>query len=81
MFFFFCRIYQIQSKGEAFETIGALLQAINPKFVEYLNITTNLGFQEEGITSVVIDEIIMATIRANYGQNLNIHKMVGMSQT
>ncbi|KAK6617216.1 hypothetical protein RUM44_005547 [Polyplax serrata] len=73
----FDRIYDLQNLGEAFDTVEALLAAIDPKFVDYLNVSTKHGFEKDGISNMIINEIIMATIRANYGQNVNIPKMVG----
>lgn len=71
------RIYDLQNLGETFDTVGALLEAMDPKFVEYLHISTKMGFEKQGMSEAVINEIIMATITANYGQDLNIPKMVG----
>lgn len=55
----------------------SLLSALDPDFAESLTSDTRKKFLQEGIPELVIDEIIMATIRVNYGQNLKAHKMVG----
>ena len=67
----------MQSLGKTYENVGSLMSAMHDDFKKFLQLSTQNGFKSAGISDIVIDEIIMATIRVNYGQNLKIHKMVG----
>ncbi len=54
---------------------------MNPQFEGDLRIKTGSGFKKLGFSDLLIDEIVAATIRVNYGQDLMVQKFVGMSQT
>ncbi|KAE8747686.1 hypothetical protein FOCC_FOCC005665 [Frankliniella occidentalis] len=70
-------IYLLQNKGEAFWTVSDLLKAMNPQFENDQRIKTGLGFKKLGFSDLLVDEIVAATIRVNYGQDLMVHKFVG----
>jgi len=73
-----CRIYTIQNRGEAFNTVGELLNAMSENFPKFLNTSARKGFEEAGFSPLVIDELIAATTQVNYGQAPSeIHKFVG----
>ncbi|KAL0278843.1 UNVERIFIED_CONTAM: hypothetical protein PYX00_000533 [Menopon gallinae] len=73
----FDKIYKYQDKGVTFQNVSTLLSAMDPTFAESLHITSEAGFEKEGLSKVVIDELVMATLRTNYGQDLKAHKFVG----
>lgn len=54
-----------------------LLKAMNPQFEDDRKIKTGLGFNKLGFSDLLVDEIVAATIRVNYGQDLMVHKFVG----
>ncbi|PSN33871.1 Prenylcysteine oxidase, partial [Blattella germanica] len=73
----FERIYSLQDKGVTFTSVRDMLDAMNPNFIEDMVSTTKEGFLEEGFSEKLIDELISATLTANYGQSTNVHKFVG----
>lgn len=55
-----------------------LLSAMDPSFVDYLNISVKDGFMKnEGFPEALVAEIVQASLRVNYGQNINVHEFVG----
>lgn len=50
---------------------------MNPQFLSFLNISTKRGLLEIGLTDQFIDEIVLASIKCNYGQSTDIHQFVG----
>lgn len=77
-FFVFClRIYKLQSSGKSFDTMQDLLSAMDPSFVDYLNISVKDGFMKNGFPEALVAEIVQASLRVNYGQNINVHEFVG----
>lgn len=73
----FYRIYKYQDNGMTFQDVNTLLSAMNPSFVDYLHTTSEKGFEMEGFSKIIINELVMATLRTNYGQDLKAHKFVG----
>lgn len=70
-------IYSLQNKGEAFWTVSDMLKAMNPQFESDRKIKSGVGFKKLGFSDLLVDEIVAATIRVNYGQDLMVHKFVG----
>lgn len=70
-------IYTLQNKGDAFWTVSELLKAMNPEFDSDRRIKTGMGFKKLGFSDQMVDELVAATIRVNYGQDLMVHKFVG----
>lgn len=70
----------MQEEGNTYDNVTSLLAALGSDFVSSLTTESKTGFKEHGVPQIVVDEIVMATLRANYGQNLKVHKMVGKSQ-
>lgn len=51
---------------------------MDPSFVNYLNVTVYDGFvNDEGISGLLVNELVQASARCNYGQTINIHEFVG----
>ena len=71
------RIYSLQDTGKTFMTVSDLLNAMNPDFVELLQVTAKQGFTEDGFSLRLIDELVAATLTANYGQSVQVHGFVG----
>jgi hypothetical protein len=49
------------------------------QFVDDMHVTTKDGFRENGFSERIIDELVFATLTANYGQSTTVHKFVGKS--
>jgi len=56
-----------------------LLNAMSPQFVDDMHISTYDGFRENGFSERIIDELVTATLTANYGQSTSVHLFVGKS--
>lgn len=68
----------MQSDGQAFENVHDLLAAMDPTFVNYLNVTVKESFiNDEGLSESIVNELIQASLRCNYGQTINVHEFVG----
>lgn len=55
----------------------SLLSAMDENFPADLLVSTLEGFKREGFSDEIIQEMIAATLRVNYGQHLKVHKFVG----
>jgi len=52
---------------------------MDTSFVNYLNISVRDAYlDQENFSESLINEIVKASLRVNYGQNLNVHEFVGM---
>jgi hypothetical protein len=45
--------------------------------VDDMHVPTKDGFRENGFSERIVDELVLATLRANYGQSTTVHKFVG----
>ncbi|XP_063227650.1 prenylcysteine oxidase 1-like isoform X2 [Bacillus rossius redtenbacheri] len=50
---------------------------MSPHFVEYMNISVDRGFKNIGFSEKIIEELVSATLTANYGQDTTVHEFVG----
>lgn len=51
---------------------------MDPTFVDYLNVTVSNGFMnDEGFSESIVNELVQASLRCNYGQTVNVHEFVG----
>ncbi|KAJ9598876.1 hypothetical protein L9F63_026586, partial [Diploptera punctata] len=73
----FERIYLLQDNGKTFLSVTDLLNAMSPDFVQELHVTAKDGFIGNGFSERIIDELITATLTANYGQSTIVHEFVG----
>ncbi|XP_023708450.1 prenylcysteine oxidase 1 isoform X2 [Cryptotermes secundus] len=73
----FERIYTLQANGKSFSSVSDLLKAMSPQFVDDMHVSTKDGFRENGFSERIVDELVLATLRANYGQSATVHKFVG----
>lgn len=77
MFSFRCRIYGLQENGQAFDNVHDLLAAMDPTFVDYLNVSVKDAYvKDEGLSESIVDELVQASLRCNYGQTTNVHEFV-----
>lgn len=54
-----------------------LLNAMSPRFVDDMHVSTKDGFKQSGFSENIIDELVTATLTANYGQSTSVHEFVG----
>ncbi|KAF6207369.1 hypothetical protein GE061_018610 [Apolygus lucorum] len=73
----FERVYNIQNQNKSYECLDDLMSAIDPNFLQYMDVSTLDGFKEDGFSSEIIDELIQATLKVNYGQTTSVHRFVG----
>jgi hypothetical protein len=50
-----------------------------PQFVDDMHVSAKDGFRENGFSERIVDELVLATLTANYGQSTTVHKFVGKS--
>lgn len=51
---------------------------MDPSFVNYLNISVKDAYlKREHISESLINDLVQASLRVNYGQNINVHQFVG----
>lgn len=50
---------------------------MDPSFVDYLNISVREAYLKQGFSDLLITELVQASLRVNYGQNINVHEFVG----
>lgn len=47
-------------------------------FVNYLNISVKDAYvNNEGLSETIVNELVQASLRCNYGQTTNVHEFVG----
>lgn len=68
----------MQSDNQSFDSTHDLLTAMDPSFVNYLNISIKDAYlNHEEFSECLINELVQASLRVNYGQNINVHEFVG----
>lgn len=51
---------------------------MDPSFVNYLNVSVKDSYLNiEDFSKCLINELVQASLRVNYGQNINVHEFVG----
>ncbi|XP_071486467.1 prenylcysteine oxidase 1-like [Diadema antillarum] len=74
----FERIYELQDKGNAYETIEDVMAAMDEKFAGWLRVPISSVLEEMGFSRRFIDELLAVATRANYGQNPDMMGFAGM---
>lgn len=55
-----------------------LLNAMDPKFAKYLNVTVKETYSNaQQLTMPIIRELVQASVKINYGQNINVQTFAG----
>lgn len=70
-------MYEFQKEGHAFSTVEDLLNAADPKLIEYTKKSVKDLLKEDGFSDKFIDEFVMGAMRINYGQTTSVHGLVG----
>lgn len=51
---------------------------MDPTFVNYLNISVKDAYiNDEGLSESIVNELVQASLRCNFGQTINVHEFVG----
>ena len=75
----FSNIYKLQENQEAFDNVPAMLKAMGGEaFYEYTQQTTRQTLEKIGLNSRLIDELVTAVMRVNYGQDVTLNGFAGM---
>ena len=74
----FSTIYDIQKKGKAFATVPELLRAMGGDTVYgYTQHSIQEALQKIGVKDRLIDELVTAVMRVNYGQDVTMNAFAG----
>lgn len=71
------RIYDLQGQGQAFSNVSALLKAVDQDLLDMTHLSVRDWFKKNGYKDNIIDELVTAVTKCNYGQNADIHALVG----
>lgn len=74
----FSRIYGKLDTGETFDTVENLVRAMDTSFIKLISVQLRQYLKVNGMGDLIIDELVAAATRVNYGQSTNIHALVGM---
>jgi len=75
----FSNIYKLQENQEAFESVPEMLKAMGgEEFYEYTQKTTRQTLEKIGLNSCLIDKLVTAVMRVNYGQDVTLNGFAGM---
>lgn len=51
---------------------------MDPSFVKYLNVSIRDAYlNQERFSKAIVNEIVQASLRDSYGQNIDVHEFVG----
>ena len=74
----FSNIYKLQEQGEMFETVPDMLRSMGgEQFYNLTQISTRKYLKEEGLSQQLIDELVTAVMRINYGQSTELNAFTG----
>lgn len=75
----FSNIYQLQKNQEAFQSVPEMLNAMGGKeFYNYTQQTTRQTLEKIGLKPRLIDELVTAVMRINYGQDVTLNGFAGV---
>ena len=74
----FSNIYKLQEQGEMFETVPDMLRSMGgEQFYDLTQISTRKYLKEKGLSQQLIDELVTAVMRINYGQSTELNAFAG----
>lgn len=76
----FGNIYSLQDQGEAFNSVPDMLQAMggSDEFYRLTQISVRKYLLEQGLSELLIDELVTAVMRINYGQSTEVNALTGV---
>ena len=75
----FNNIYTLQENGKVYESVQKLLQAMSAgdEFYRLTQISAREYLLEQGLSELLIDELVTAITRINYGQSTEVNAFTG----
>ena len=74
----FSNIYTFQENGQAYTTVPDMLKAMGgDQMYEYTQQTTRETLEKVGLNPTLIDELVTAVMRINYGQDVTLNGFAG----
>ena len=74
----FSSIYKLQEDQQAFNSVPDMLKAMGgSEMYEYTQMTTRQTLEKIGLKPVLIDELVTAVMRINYGQDVTLNGFAG----
>lgn len=74
----FSNIYKLQENGEAFNSVPEMLKAMGgEEFYGYTQQTARQTLEKIGLKPLLIDELVTAVMRINYGQDVTLNGFAG----
>lgn len=75
--YFLFRIYELQEKGQVFNSPEEMLEAMSPSLLNLTRSDTLAFLRSQQFSELFIEELAQAITYVNYGQDLSIHALVG----
>lgn len=74
----FSNIYKLQENQQAFNSVPDMLRAMGGnQMYEYTQLTTRQTLEKIGLKPLLIDELVTAVMRINYGQDVTLNGFAG----
>lgn len=74
----FSNIYKLQEDQQAFNSVPDMLKAMGGnEMYEYTQMTTRQTLEKIGLNPLLIDELVTAVMRINYGQDVTLNGFAG----
>lgn len=74
----FSNIYKLQENQQAFNNVPDMLKAMGgDEMYEYTQLTTRQTLEKIGLKPLLIDELVTAVMRINYGQDVTLNGFAG----
>ncbi|KAL9979252.1 hypothetical protein ACROYT_G016887 [Oculina patagonica] len=74
----FSNIYKLQENGDAFNSVPEMLKAMGgEEFYGYTQQTARQTLEKIGLKPLLIDELVTAVMRINYGQDVTLNGFAG----
>ena len=75
----FSNIYTLQENGQSYESVPELLKAMSEsgELFRLTQITAREYLLEKGLSELLIDELVTAITRINYGQSTEVNALTG----
>ena len=74
----FSNIYKLQENHQAFNSVPEMLKAMGgEQFYEYTQQTIRQTLENIGLNPLLIDELVTAVMRINYGQDVTLNGFAG----
>ena len=72
------KIYTLQKEGQTFDTVPQMLRAMgNEEMYGYTQETLRQALEKLGVKPLLIDELVTAVMRINYGQDVTLNAFAG----